>query len=246
MVGYIYITTNLINGRQYIGFHLSPEFDESYKGSGTVLLMAIEKYGWENFECHILPSINNVPTICDTLGQLMYSEWYYIKYYNCVKDRHYYNLKEGGTGGGEPGTVWLTGPDGTHRKINPETQPELFMSLIDNGYIRKGPEQSQETKDKRAKVNTGKKRTQSTKDKISAALTGKPKKPLSRETIESIAFKNRTSNSRKRSVKCIETNELYISLGEASRETGISKSSICCCCKGKYENAGGFHWAYVN
>ena len=51
MYGYIYVTTNLINSRKYIGQHAKPEFDESYYGSGTALKPAIKKYGKENFIC---------------------------------------------------------------------------------------------------------------------------------------------------------------------------------------------------
>ena len=43
MYGYIYLTTNLINGKKYIGQHRSKEFDKSYFGSGVVLLKALEK-----------------------------------------------------------------------------------------------------------------------------------------------------------------------------------------------------------
>lgn len=35
--GYIYITTNTINGKQYIGQHISDTFDKNYKGSGIKL-----------------------------------------------------------------------------------------------------------------------------------------------------------------------------------------------------------------
>lgn len=34
MYGYIYLTTNLINGKKYIGKHKSLTFDDSYFGSG--------------------------------------------------------------------------------------------------------------------------------------------------------------------------------------------------------------------
>lgn len=41
---YIYMTTNLINEKKYIGKHKG-ELDGSYLGSGTALLRAIDKYG---------------------------------------------------------------------------------------------------------------------------------------------------------------------------------------------------------
>ena len=45
MYGYIYKTTNLINGKIYIGQHKSEEYDSSYYGSGKLIRRAIEKYG---------------------------------------------------------------------------------------------------------------------------------------------------------------------------------------------------------
>ena len=63
MFGYIYLTTNLVNGRKYIGKRISPVFDIKYNGSGTLLKKAINKYGKENFKTEIIESVNNVPTI---------------------------------------------------------------------------------------------------------------------------------------------------------------------------------------
>ena len=37
MFGYIYETTNLIDGKKYIGKHKSKTFDRNYYGSGTSL-----------------------------------------------------------------------------------------------------------------------------------------------------------------------------------------------------------------
>ena len=62
-------------------------------------MQAFLKYGKENFECHILESVNNVNTICDNLLELNQSEKYYIDYYNCVADSYYYNMKRCGDGG---------------------------------------------------------------------------------------------------------------------------------------------------
>ena len=43
MYGYIYKTTNLVNGKIYIGQHKSNTFDTNYYGSGTILNKAIQK-----------------------------------------------------------------------------------------------------------------------------------------------------------------------------------------------------------
>lgn len=43
MYGYIYLTTNLINGKKYIGQHASPVFEpDRYIGSGVILWKAIK------------------------------------------------------------------------------------------------------------------------------------------------------------------------------------------------------------
>ena len=41
--GYIYITTNIINGRKYIGKHKSEIFETWYKGSGAKILEDFQK-----------------------------------------------------------------------------------------------------------------------------------------------------------------------------------------------------------
>ena len=98
MYGYIYETTNLINGKKYIGKRKSNKFDYSYKGSGVLLKKAFDKYGFENFDCKILEPIGQ-PTICDSLEDLNNAEKYYIKYYNAEKSDNYYNIASGGDGG---------------------------------------------------------------------------------------------------------------------------------------------------
>lgn len=98
MFGYIYITTNMLNGKKYIGKHQFPEFDKFYKGSGTALKKAFKKYGLHNFKCEILQSVNNVPTICESFDELNSSEIYYINFYDAVNSSDYYNMSWGGEG----------------------------------------------------------------------------------------------------------------------------------------------------
>lgn len=90
MVGYIYKTTNLINGFVYIGQHIHPEFDLKYKGSGTLLREAFKKFGRENFETELI-------TWARTLKQLNELERIYIEAH-CYHD-NCYNLSRGGGGG---------------------------------------------------------------------------------------------------------------------------------------------------
>ena len=52
-MNFIYLTTNVINGKQYIGSH-NGEINDSYLGSGKLLIKSIKKYGKENFKRIIL------------------------------------------------------------------------------------------------------------------------------------------------------------------------------------------------
>lgn len=59
-------------------------------------------------------------------------------------------------------------------------------------------------------------------------------------TIES----NRKSQGN--TILCIETNTIYNSYKEASRETGINASCIGMACRGNYKTAGGYHWKILD
>lgn len=50
----VYKTTNLINGKIYIGKHSTAKLDDGYLGSGYYILEAIKKHGKENFTREIL------------------------------------------------------------------------------------------------------------------------------------------------------------------------------------------------
>lgn len=86
--GYIYITTNLINNKIYIG-QKKGIFDKSYLGSGVAILKAIKKYGKENFTVKLF-------TYCKTLATLNKAEIKTISLFDSCNDEIGYNRHEGG------------------------------------------------------------------------------------------------------------------------------------------------------
>ena len=86
--GFVYLTTNLVNGKRYIGRHKGKESD-SYLGSGIYIKPAIKKYGKHNFKRETL-------AYAYTNEELNELEKYYIKLYNAVEDKMFYNVAEGG------------------------------------------------------------------------------------------------------------------------------------------------------
>lgn len=86
----IYKTTNLVNGKIYIG--QDSKNNPEYLGSGTLVRLAIKKYGKENFEKEILEE-------CDNLEILNEREIFWIKELNSIDKIIGYNIHEGGSGG---------------------------------------------------------------------------------------------------------------------------------------------------
>lgn len=79
------------------------------------------------------------------------------------------------------------------------------------------------------KIMKGKKHSEETKRKISEAHKEK--------------LINRKDLSKK--VLCVETSEVFESVSEAQRKTGIFRSNISKACLGKFKTTGGYHWQYL-
>lgn len=50
----VYLTTNEVNGKIYVGVHSTDKLEDGYLGSGTYLKLAFKKYGKDNFTRQIL------------------------------------------------------------------------------------------------------------------------------------------------------------------------------------------------
>lgn len=102
-MGYIYIHTNKINGKKYIGQTTKKPIYRWGRGGngykGRPLYSAVQKYGWENFDHEVI----ELPE-----DQLDYAERYLIAWYNTTNSEKGYNCESGG---------WKLGRTGYKNKI---------------------------------------------------------------------------------------------------------------------------------
>lgn len=140
----VYKTTNLVNGKIYIGAYGGK--DETYYGSGTLLKKAISRYGKKNFKRDVLFQF-------DTLEEA-YTKEAEIVNKDFIKREDVYNLQTGGNGG----RFRIVSED-TKRKIreskeNITDETRLKMSesakarMERDGSPTAGIERSSETKQK--------------------------------------------------------------------------------------------------
>lgn len=86
----VYETTDLINGKTYLGVHSTNNLFDGYLGSGTALLRAIKKRGKENFSRRVIANFATREAALEYESMLVTTEW--------VKNSSNYNLTEGGKG----------------------------------------------------------------------------------------------------------------------------------------------------
>ena len=87
--GFIYITTNLINGKRYLGQRRFSQGWQKYLGSGLTFKKALAKYGENNF-------IKDIILICFSEEELNQAEYDLSVFFNVVESNDWYNLVLGG------------------------------------------------------------------------------------------------------------------------------------------------------
>ena len=86
----VYKTTNLLNGKIYIGQHQTYNINDGYVGSGIMLKQAIKKYGIANFKREILFDFNSFEEMDNKERELVNEDF--------VARPDTYNLCVGGQG----------------------------------------------------------------------------------------------------------------------------------------------------
>jgi hypothetical protein len=91
-IHYVYLTTNLISGKQYVGDHtIDPKEKRYYIGSGSYFCNTVKIYGEHNFFKEILEW-------GDTREEVSKLQEKYIKEFNTLKPRGYNISPTGGVG----------------------------------------------------------------------------------------------------------------------------------------------------
>jgi group I intron endonuclease len=162
----VYKTTNLTNGRFYVGMHSTENIDDGYLGSGTAFWNALEKYGKECFKKEILEE-------CDDRSSLIECERKWILQLNAVDGDLGYNIRRGGTNSFYGGTR----PEEVRQKISNTLKgrklPRHVVEKVLNN--RSKPKWSEEQKKRMRDLRTGVVASESTKQKISSANKGRVK-----------------------------------------------------------------------
>lgn len=133
---YVYVTTNLVNNKQYVGSHCTNNVDDNYIGSGRLFLKAVKKYGKDNFIREILEE-------CKTDLIAREKEGYYIEKLNTLNPIGYNLSPKGGIG-----FKGATQSEETKEKQRAWQLGKTYEELY-------GPEKAAEMKKKQSKKKKG-------------------------------------------------------------------------------------------
>jgi group I intron endonuclease len=180
-IHYVYVTTNLVNGKQYIGDHTINK-GKYYIGSGNIMELAIQKYGAENFFKEILEWF-------PTRKEAFIAQEKYINEFNTLSPNGYNISPTGGMN--ENGGLHSEESKEKNRqshlgqiawnkgiKLSEEHRKNMSISRCinkcalgeNNGMY--GIQHSQETKNKIRIANIGKKHSEETIQKQHIASSG--------------------------------------------------------------------------
>lgn len=163
---FIYKTTNLLNGKYYIGMHSTSNLEDGYMGSGKRLRYSINKHGKENHKVEILEFVYNREELKKREKEIVNLNE--IAKLDCM------NLMIGGKGGygfisdEHYKKMWL----GASKSLKERWQDKEFR----NKSIKLSSERMKKHhKDGKIKYDTftGKSHTQEAKNKMSVAKKGK-------------------------------------------------------------------------
>lgn len=244
----IYIFTNLINGKVYVGetIDMNDRMKKHNWGKRQLIHSAIKKYGIENFDIYV----EYFPDFSKT-DRLDLEEQLIIKF-NCLAPNGY--------------NILSRGQDSTGYKHSDATKSKM-------SELRKGRAPSEKCRLGAIKANTKKKVSEETRFKISQGNLGKTKgnsgfkgkhsEETKRKMSEVKKGKMTHENSMNALAKASKSNmvpvvqidpntlkiiKVWPSIADAAQhlKSRDRVTNIVACLKGKHKSAFGFKWEYLN
>lgn len=227
----VYIHKLIKDGRVYVG--QTKNVSERWACSGvryktcTHMWSAIQKYGWNAFE-HTVVASGLTPDEANELEERL------IEKYDSINNG--FNLR----------------PGGNNSSPTAETRRKMSEAQSGEKHPMYGKHIPDETRKKISEALSGEKNhfygrrhSEDTLNKIRAARARQIHPLLGKNHTDSAKRNMRDAKIDKtKTVVCVESGETYIGIKEASRKTGVDKSSISRCCRGLQGKAGGFHWKF--
>lgn len=215
---FIYKTTNLVNGKIYIGQHATDIIRDGYKGSGIALKNAFKKYGRNNFKLEILEFYEG-----DSKEEFNELEQKYVEKFDSTNPEKGYN-RTLCCGGGYIGEEAYKNRHYRHSKEAKEKISRANKGKVVSRYSIEASRLSNI-----GKVNYhNESKEKSQEERVQKKISRKRERRVCQYTLEG------------------EFIQEWDSINEAGRSLGLDKtaSSIRIACKDWNRTAKGFKWKY--
>lgn len=242
----VYMHTNKVNGKKYIGITSKPVEERWKNGFGyktdTYIRRAIDKYTWDGFEHVVI-----VSNLSEQEAKLKEIEMIALYKTNCKKyynPTYGYNMTDGG--------------DGSFGRFHTEaTKDKISKSRIGKYTGENNPNYNNHKLAGENNPMYGKCHSEETRAKISKNRKGKglggyhPITGKKNYFYDNHEFSG-INNGRALPIYCNELNEIFWGAKDAEEKYKIAHQGIAKCCKGKRNYAGKhpttkkpLHWLYI-